>query len=159
MLSEGKSLEKMVLTYGTFDLFHVGHVRLLKRVSEFGDKLIVGCSTDAFNTLKGKKSVFSYEERAEILLSCKFVSQVIPEENWEQKVDDIKKYNIDYFAMGDDWAGKFDSLEEFTNVVYLPRTSGISTTLIKDVVSAVAEDKKQRLRNAASAVNELIEKL
>ena len=100
---------KTVITYGTFDLFHVGHIRLLKRLRALGDKLIVGISTDEFNALKGKKSFFSYEERAEIIESCKYVTVVFPEKNWQQKKSDIAKYNADVFAMGDDWQGKFDS--------------------------------------------------
>ncbi|WP_306132950.1 adenylyltransferase/cytidyltransferase family protein [Roseivivax marinus] len=153
------SPQRRVLTYGTFDLFHVGHVRLLKRIADLGDELIVGCSTDGFNELKGKKSIFPYEERAEILLSCKYVSQVIPEQSWEQKESDIETYGIDCFAMGDDWAGQFDYLEGITRVVYLPRTPGISTTHVKDVVGAVIEDKKKRLRNAAKLLNEVIDRM
>lgn len=147
---------RTVLTYGTFDLFHVCHVRLLRRISAFGDRLVVGCSSDEFNALKGKKSIFSYEERAEILMSCKYVSEVIPEHHWDQKIDDVKRFNISVFAMGDDWAGKFDFLADFTQVIYLPRTEGVSTTQIKDVVSSVKADKKQRILNALDQVNELI---
>jgi glycerol-3-phosphate cytidylyltransferase len=150
---------KTVLTYGTFDLFHVGHVRLLKRISAFGDRLIVGCSTDEFNAQKGKKSVFSYEERAEILMSCRFVSQVIPEQHWEQKVEDVQKYKVDVFAMGDDWSGKFDFLETSTRVIYLPRTEGISTTQVKDIVASVKADKKLQLLNAAQNLSKLIDDL
>ncbi|MCP5416279.1 MAG: glycerol-3-phosphate cytidylyltransferase [Chromatiaceae bacterium] len=148
-----------VLTYGTFDLFHVGHVRLLKRISEFGDHLIVACSTDEFNALKGKKSIFSYAERAEILMSCKYVSQVIPEENWEQKIEDVKKYRVDVFAMGDDWAGKFDFLQDYTRVVYLPRTEGVSTTQVKEVVAAIRAEKKQQLVNAGEHLLSLLKEL
>lgn len=150
---------KTVLTYGTFDLFHVGHVRLLKRISEFGDRLIVGCSTEEFNALKGKKAIFSYEERAEILMSCRYVDQVIPERHWDQKIDDVLQYNIDVFAMGDDWSGKFDFLEAHTRVVYLPRTEGISTTQVKDIVASVKAEKKLQILNAARSLNELIEGL
>ena len=123
---------KRVITYGTFDLFHVGHLRLLKRARELGDYLIVGVSTDEFNRLKGKKSVFPFEERKEIVESIKFVDKVIAEENWEQKIDDIKKYKIDIFVMGDDWKGKFDFLKKYCEVIYLPRTENISSTLLKD---------------------------
>ena len=125
-----------ILTYGTFDLFHVGHVRLLRRLSESCDRLIVGCSTDEFNALKGKKSIFSYQDRAEILSSCRYVDQVFPENTWEQKVEDISKYNADIFAIGDDWVGKFDFLETETHckVIYLPRTKGISTTEVRSTV-------------------------
>lgn len=128
-------------------------------MSQYGDNLIVGCSTDKFNQLKGKKSIFPYKERSEILLSCKYVSKVIPEESWDQKIDDVKKYNIDFFIMGDDWAGKFDFLQDYTNVVYLPRTSGISTTQIKDVIQSVAADRKQRLVTALEGLNALVEEL
>jgi glycerol-3-phosphate cytidylyltransferase len=94
-----------VITYGTFDLFHVGHVRLLQRLRSLGDRLIVGCSTDEFNDIKGKKSVIRYNERAEILSSCKYVDLVIPETTWEQKCSDIQKHDVRIFAMGDDWVG------------------------------------------------------
>lgn len=147
---------KTVLTYGTFDLFHIGHVRLLERIAEFGDRLIVGCSTDEFNSLKSKKAIFSYAERSEILMSCKFVSQVIPENDWEQKIDDVKKYDVDIFAMGDDWAGQFDFLQNSTKVIYLPRTLGVSTTQIKDIVGAVSKEKKQLLINAVKNLDEVI---
>jgi len=120
-----------VMTYGTFDLFHHGHVRLLKRISELGDTLTVGCSTDAFNALKGKECVMSYEERAEILMSCRYVTEVIPEENWEQKRTDMTTYDIDIFCMGDDWSGHFDHLSDLVKVVYLPRTVGVSTTTLR----------------------------
>lgn len=148
-----------VLTYGTFDLFHVGHVRLLKRISEFGDRLIVACSTDEFNTIKGKKSIFPYAERAEILMACNYVSKVIPEEHWDQKIEDVQNYNIDVFAMGDDWAGKFDFLQDHTRVVYLPRTEGISTTQVKDIVASVNQDKKMLLLNQVDNLQRAIEGL
>ena len=148
---------RTVLTYGTFDLFHVGHVRLLRRIAEYGDRLIVACSTDEFNIIKGKKAIFTYAERSEILMACKYVDLVIPEENWDQKIDDVRKYDVDVFAMGDDWAGKFDFLQDHTRVVYLPRTEGISTTQIKDVVSAVKAEKRQRILNAAATLNALLE--
>lgn len=124
---------KKVLTYGTFDLLHYGHIRLLKRAKELGDYLIVALSTDEFNLGKGKKSYYNYETRRELLESIKYVDMIIPEETWEQKIDDIKKYDIDVVVMGNDWAGsdKFDYLKEFCEVVYLERTPEISTTKIK----------------------------
>lgn len=122
---------KVVLTYGTFDLLHKGHVRLLKRAKALGDHLIVAISSDEFNALKGKKSYFSYEDRKEILEAISVVDEVIPETCWEQKVEDVKKHNVDVFVMGDDWEGKFDFLKEYCEVVYLPRTEGISATKIK----------------------------
>lgn len=122
------------MTYGTFDLLHYGHINILKRSKSLGDYLIVGLSSDEFNELKGKKSVMSYEERKEILESIRYVDKVIKESNWEQKVDDIIKYNIDVFVIGDDWEGKFDFLKEYCEVVYLPRTKSISTTLLKEII-------------------------
>lgn len=122
---------KQVITYGTFDLLHYGHINLLKRAKELGDYLIVGLSTDNFNLMKGKKSYFCFDERLKLLESIRYVDKIIPEENWEQKIDDIKKYNVDIFVMGDDWKGKFDYLQDYCQVIYLPRTKGISTTQIK----------------------------
>jgi len=124
---------KRVITYGTFDILHYGHIRLLKRAKELGDYLIVGLSTDEFNAIKNKKSYYSYEIRKEMLEALKFVDEVIPEENWNQKENDIKKYNIDILTMGSDWENdeRFERLKEYCEVVYLRRTDGISTTQIK----------------------------
>jgi glycerol-3-phosphate cytidylyltransferase len=124
-----------VLTYGTFDLFHVGHIRLLERARSLGDYLLVGLSTDEFNLGKGKKSVFSYSERFAILSAIRHVDKIIPEDNWEQKLDDVLAHEIDVFVMGDDWQGKFDFLKPHCEVAYLPRTVGISTTYIKYLIS------------------------
>jgi len=123
---------KKVLTYGTFDMFHIGHLNLLKRAKALGDYLIVGISNDEFNEIKGKKTVIPFNERKEIVSAIRYVDMVIEEYSWEQKIKDIKKYNIDVFVMGDDWEGKFDFLKEYCEVVYLPRTKDISTTLIKN---------------------------
>ncbi|HAE60762.1 MAG TPA: glycerol-3-phosphate cytidylyltransferase [Eubacteriaceae bacterium] len=124
---------RRVLTYGTFDLLHEGHINILKRAKELGDYLIIGLSKDEFNAIKGKEpSYYSYEARKKLLESIRYVDLVIPEMNWEQKIDDVKKYEVDVFVMGDDWEGKFDFLKEYCEVVYLPRTEGISTTKIKD---------------------------
>jgi len=123
-----------VLTYGTFDLFHVGHVRLLRRLADLGDKLIVGCSSDEFNVIKGKSCVMPYEHRAEILKACRYVSDVFAENDWAQKVADIQRFHADVFAMGDDWAGKFDDLSAHCDVIYLSRTENISTTRLKTVM-------------------------
>jgi len=123
---------KTVLTYGTYDLLHIGHINLLKRARALGDKLIVGISTDEFNLLKGKKSVFSYNERKQILESIRYVDLVIPEDNWEQKTSDISSNEVNIFVMGDDWEGKFDELKELCEVIYLPRTADISTTYLKN---------------------------
>ena len=124
---------KRVITYGTFDLLHYGHINLLKRAKELGDYLIVALSTDDFNWKeKHKKSYFSYERRKALLEAVRYVDLVIPEENWEHKRTDIHEYHVDTFVIGDDWTGKFDYLkEEGCEVVYLPRTPEISTTQIK----------------------------
>ncbi len=125
---------KKIITYGTFDLLHYGHISLLERAKRLGDYLIVCLSTDDFNRYeKGKESYFKYEERKRILEAVKYVDEIIPEESWEQKKTDIHKYGIDVFVIGDDWAGKFDYLkEEGCDVVYLSRTKEISTTQIKN---------------------------
>ncbi|WP_137700510.1 adenylyltransferase/cytidyltransferase family protein [Marimonas lutisalis] len=123
-----------VLTYGTFDLFHHGHVRLLERLAALGDELYVGCSTDAFNALKGKKTALPYRHRVEVLEACRHVTHVFPEECWEQKRDDVQRFDIDVFGMGSDWKGEFDFLGDLCKVVYLPRTRNVSTTEIKDMV-------------------------
>lgn len=125
---------RRILTYGTYDLLHNGHIRLLKRSKARGDYLIVALSTDEFNKIKGKKSYYSYEKRKEMLEALRFVDLVIPENSWEQKVDDIKKYEIDEVVMGSDWkdSDKFEYLKEYCDVVYLDRTEGISTTKVKN---------------------------
>ena len=123
---------KRIITYGTFDLLHYGHINLLRRAKQLDDYLVVALSTDEFNwNSKSKKCYFSYEIRKQLLESIRYVDLVIPEENWEQKVNDIKEYHIDTFVMGNDWEGKFDFLKDFCDVVYLPRTPEISTTQIK----------------------------
>lgn len=122
---------KKIITYGTFDLLHTGHINILRRAKELGDYLIVAISADEFNELKGKEAYYSFEQRKAILEAVRYVDEVIPEYNWEQKVKDVKKHDIDVFVMGDDWTGKFDFLREYCEVVYLPRTVGISTTKIK----------------------------
>lgn len=125
---------KIVLTYGTFDLLHYGHIRLLKKARSLGDYLIVGLSTDEFNEEKGKKSYYNYEIRKELLEALRYVDLVIPENAWDQKIEDIKKYHVNTVVMGGDWAGsdRFESLKEYCEVVYLDRTQGISTTKIKE---------------------------
>ena len=124
---------KRVITYGTFDLLHYGHIELLRRAKEQGDYLVVALSTDEFNLMKGKKSYFPYATRKRMLEAIRYVDLVIPEENWEQKREDVLMYHIDTFVMGDDWEGKFDFLkEEGAEVVYLPRTPEISSTQIKN---------------------------
>lgn len=124
---------KKVITYGTFDLLHYGHVNLLRRAKELGDYLIVALSTDEFNWKeKQKVCYFSYEKRKQLLEAIRYVDLVIPEESWEQKISDVKEFKVDTFVMGNDWEGKFDFLKEYCDVVYLERTPEISTTQIKE---------------------------
>ena len=125
---------KTVLTYGTFDLLHYGHLEILKRASLLGNKLIGGVSTDKFNEIKGKTCVLPYQKRKELLESLDYVGKVIPENNWDQKVTDIQGNNIDIFVMGDDWEGKFDELKVFCEVIYLPRTKGISSSKLRSIL-------------------------
>lgn len=122
---------KKVITYGTFDLLHTGHINILRRAKELGDYLIVAISSDEFNALKDKKAYYTFEQRKAILEAIRYVDEVIAEETWEQKIEDVQKHDIDVFVMGDDWEGKFDFLNDYCEVVYLPRTVGISTTKIK----------------------------
>ncbi|MFT8871479.1 MAG: glycerol-3-phosphate cytidylyltransferase [Sporolactobacillus sp.] len=123
---------KTVLTYGTFDLLHYGHINLLRRARALGDQLIVGLSTDEFNALKHKEAYHSFENRKQILEAIRYVDEVIPESSWDQKIHDVQEHDVSVFVMGDDWEGKFNFLEPYCQVVYLPRTSGISTTKIKE---------------------------
>lgn len=122
---------KRVITYGTYDVLHYGHINLLKRAKALGDYLIVCLSSDEFNTVKNKKSYYTYEQRKKILEACRYVDLVIPEYNWEQKISDVQKYQADIFVMGDDWEGKFDFLKEYCEVIYLPRTPDVSSTQTK----------------------------
>ena len=125
---------KRAITYGTFDLFHVGHLRLLKRVAALADELYVAVSSDEFNSIKGKTCVIPFAERAEIIESLACVTKVIREDNWDQKITDVKENHCDLFVMGDDWTGKFDFLKDYCDVIYLPRTPGVSTTDIKKIL-------------------------
>lgn len=124
---------RRVLTYGTYDLLHYGHVRLLQRAAALGDYLVVALSTDEFNAGKGKTSFYDYETRKEMLEAIRYVDLVIPESDWGQKIDDVKEYHIDTVVMGGDWEGdpRFEALREYCDVVYLDRTEGISTTDVK----------------------------
>ena len=133
-MEEGDEKVKRVITYGTFDLLHYGHINLLRRAKEYGDYLIVALSTDQFNwNEKQKRCYFDYEKRKTLLEAIRYVDLVIPEENWEQKKTDVHEYHVDTFVMGDDWEGKFDFLkEEGVEVVYLSRTPEISSTQIKN---------------------------
>lgn len=143
MTSGSDKKYETILTYGTFDLFHVGHVRLLRRLADLGERLVVACSTDEFNAVKGKSTAVPYRHRVEILEACQFVDLVIPETNWAQKRTDVVEHRVDLFAMGDDWAGKFDDLQDLCDVLYLPRTENVSTTELKELI--------QTMRNRSTA--------
>ena len=133
---------KKVITYGTYDMLHIGHINLLKRAKALGDYLIVALSTDEFNRVKNKECFLPYEQRKVVLEATKYVDKVIPEKNWEQKVNDIKKYNIDVFVIGNDWEGKFDFLKKYCKVIYLERTPIVSTTLLKKKITQKINGKK-----------------
>ena len=148
-------MKKTVITYGTFDMFHIGHLRLLQRLANLGDELIVAISTDDFNQIKNKNVLIPYDQRAEIVQNISCVDRVIPEENWEQKVVDVQKYNIDIFAIGDDWRGKFDFLEEYCEVLYLERTKDISTTELKKSLTNFLSIPKEDIINAFSVIETL----
>lgn len=134
---------KTVITYGTFDILHVGHINLLRRARALGDRLVVGLSTDEFNLGKHKSSLLNYDNRKMVLESIRYVDEVFPENNWEQKVEDIKRFGAGIFVMGHDWEGRFDFLSEFCEVVYLPRTEAISTTEIKQSLDGSGQEQKK----------------
>jgi glycerol-3-phosphate cytidylyltransferase len=150
---------KRVITYGTFDMFHVGHLELLKRIKQYGNELIVAVSTDAFNEIKGKKTIIPYQHRAQIVEAIKYVDKVIPEEHWEQKVEDIQKYKIDTLIMGDDWEGKFDFLKEYCEVIYLPRTKGISSTELKETLKTLSSVNINELNHALEILKRIRDNL
>jgi glycerol-3-phosphate cytidylyltransferase len=139
-------MAKTIITYGTFDLFHIGHLKLLNNLKNFGEKLIVAVSTDEFNLLKGKKTIIPFDQRIEIVANIKCVDKVIAENNWEQKISDIKENNIDIFAIGDDWTGKFDFLKEYCEVKYISRTEGISSTQLKSTLKQFSGSKDEILK-------------
>ncbi len=130
---------KRVITYGTFDVLHYGHINLLRRAKALGDYLIVALSSDEFNMIKNKKSYYTYEQRKTILEACRYVDLVIPENDWEQKISDVQKYQADIFVMGDDWEGKFDCLKDYCEVIYLPRTPDVSSTQTKAYLNTEKE--------------------
>lgn len=146
-----------VLTYGTFDLFHIGHLNLIHRLTQLGDRLVIGVSTDGFNAEKGKTSVVSYEDRATIVESIKGVDLVIPETSWEQKKTDIVEHVVDVFAIGNDWRGEFDELEQLCRVEYLPRTDGISSTEIKQMLRVLDPSHITEMQDALSTMSRLLE--
>lgn len=151
-------MEKVVLTYGTFDLFHVGHLRLLKRLKALGDRLVVGVSTDDFNHGKGKQTIIGFSERIEIVRNLDCVDVAIPESSWEQKVSDIGEHDVSVFGMGDDWSGKFDHLQEHCEVVYLPRTEGISSTELKRVLQILDRSHVNDLKKALDLIGAIVER-
>ena len=127
---------KRVITYGTYDVLHYGHINLLKRAKALGDYLIVALSSDEFNAIKNKKSYYTYEQRKIILEACRYVDLVIPENDWNQKISDVKDYKIDIFVMGDDWKDKFDFLKPYCKVIYLPRTPDVCSTETKKFLTS-----------------------
>lgn len=150
---------KTILTYGTFDLFHSGHLKLLERLKKLGDRLIVGVSTDEFNEGKGKKTIIPFIDRISIVESIKYVDIAIPETNWEQKKDDIKEFNVEILGMGNDWEGKFDHLKDLCHVIYLPRTEGISSTEIKESLKPLNKLNTQEIKRSLEIISSIIEKL
>lgn len=139
-----------IITYGTFDILHVGHINLFNRLKEIGNKLIVGVSTDEFNKMKGKDAFMSFDSRVRIIKSLRQVDLVIPEENWNQKIEDIKKYNVSTLAMGSDWEGKFDDLKVYCKVIYFKRTENIDSTTLRSQLydaSATLQSKDLLLNN------------
>lgn len=135
---------KRVITYGTFDLFHIGHLNLLERLRSLGDHLTVAVSTDEFNSVKNKICSMPFEERARIVGALRCVDRVIPEHSWEQKRHDVLQYGIAIFGMGADWEGHFDELNDLCEIVYLPRTDGISTTSLKQRIGQDAINRRSR---------------
>jgi len=150
---------KIILTYGTFDLFHIGHLKLLQRARSLGDKLIVGVSSDEFNQLKGKRSFLPYAHRSEIVEALECVDMVIPEDNWEQKELDIEKHNVDVFCMGGDWEGKFDSFREQCEVVYFDRTPEIDSTSLRSMARVFDKTAIDQLSDAHLIIEDLLDKI
>ncbi|MCE8035039.1 glycerol-3-phosphate cytidylyltransferase [Billgrantia tianxiuensis] len=144
-----------VITYGTFDMFHIGHLNLLRRLAGMGNRLIVAVSTDEFNAGKGKRTLIPFEQRAEIVRSIRYVDEVIPETNWEQKIEDVQRYDVSTFAIGDDWRGHFDFLTPYCEVVYLPRTEGVSTTDLKRSLNRFCSVSREDLLRAFDVLEAL----
>lgn len=148
-------MKKTSITYGTFDLSHIGHIKLFQRIKEFSSTLIVAVSTDEFNLTKGKKSIIPFENRFEIIKNLRCVDLVIPEESWDQKISDIIEFKVDNFVMGSDWEGKFDFLKKYCEVIYLPRTEGVSTTLIKNSISDLKNINVESINNALNLLQQI----
>lgn len=151
-------MKKNVITYGTFDLFHIGHVNLLNRLKQLGDNLIVAVSTDDFNKEKGKQTIIPFKDRIEIVRNMKCVDLVIPEYSWNQKAEDIRAYDVSVFGMGNDWEGRFDELKSLCEVVYLPRTDGISSTDVKRILQILDRSHLKDLKHALDLISSIVEK-
>lgn len=156
MDSSGK---RVVLTYGTFDLFHIGHLNLLTRLRALGDRLVVGVSTDEFNKGKGKRTIIPYADRAAIVSGLRVVDDVIAEESWDQKLRDIQAFHVDTFGMGHDWEGQFEDLRQHCDVVYLPRTEGVSSTEIKQILSVLDRKNVDDLKTALDIISSIVARL
>jgi glycerol-3-phosphate cytidylyltransferase len=151
-------MRKVILTYGTFDLFHVGHLNLLERLKALGDYLVVGVSTDEFNAGKGKQTIVPFEDRLRIVQAIRCVDLAIPESSWEQKVTDIRAHGVSVFGMGADWSGKFDALKPYCEVVYLPRTEGISSTSLKGLLRVLDKTHVDELKQALGIISAIVER-
>jgi len=149
-------MPRVVLTYGTFDLFHIGHLNLLQRARALGDYLVVGVSTDAFNAEKGKETIISFADRLDIVRSLRCVDEAIPEISWDQKPGDVRRFNVDTLVMGDDWTGKFDHLKDSCKVIYLPRTQDISSTNLKLLMSKLGEAHIEELKKALDIIASIV---
>lgn len=152
-------MTRVVITYGTFDLFHYGHLMLLRRLRALGDKLLVGVSTDEFNQVKGKRTIIPFDHRIALVGAVRYVDECFAEHHWEQKRDDILRFKATVFAMGDDWQGKFDHLKSLCEVVYLPRTENISSTEIKYTLNTKLVDELDRISGAVDKLQDIVKAL
>ncbi|WOL29972.1 adenylyltransferase/cytidyltransferase family protein [Pseudomonas fragi] len=151
-------MKKTVITYGTFDLFHIGHLNLLNNLKSLGDELIVAVSTDEFNTLKGKKTIVPFEDRIEIVRNIKSVDLAIPESDWQQKEKNIKEFNVSIFGMGHDWQNKFNDLKVFCEVIYLPRTEDVSSTSLKQKLKILDRSHITDLKHTLDLISSIVER-
>ena len=151
---------KTVLVYGTFDLLHPGHIYLLEEAKKLGDRLIVGVSADEFNSIKHKSSFLAYEDRKRMVEAIRYVDEVIPEKDWNQKIDDIKKYEVDTIVMGDDWKGsdKFEYLKEYCNVEFLPKMPELSSTRFRGYVTTYVEEIEKNEKNEETKIKRVVER-
>lgn len=149
-------MSRTVLTYGTFDLFHVGHLNLLRRARALGDRLIVGVSTDEFNASKGKQSIISFPDRLRIVQSVRYVDEAFAESSWQQKAGDIQQFHVETLVMGDDWNGQFDFLRDRCDVVYLPRTRDISSSRLRSLLTAVGRSRMVELKAALDTISAIV---